>query len=108
MEELRGVQEKWESIGREVFTSAAYSYPTDIRTSYSTSHDCMRKVLRKRLQDPAYTTWRHIIIALRSTGEAQLAESLKAKYIPGELTATTSSQYSLESQHEECILLYCD
>ena len=108
VEELRGVEEKWESIGRQVFTSAAYSYPTDIRTSHSTSHDCMREVLRKRLQDPWATTWGEIIVALRKAGEPQLADNLKAKYIPGELTTTTSSQYSLESQHEECILLYCD
>ena len=108
MEELRGVEEKWESIGREVFTSAYYDYPTDIRTSHSTSHDCMREVLRKWLKDPWATTWRHIIVALRSAGEAHLADNLKAKYIPGELTTTTSSQYSLESQCEECTLLYCD
>ena len=108
MEELRGVEEKWESIGREVFTSAGCDYPTDIRTTHSTSHDCMREVLRRRLQDPYYTSWRHIIFALRSTGESQVADHLKAKYIPGELTTTTSSQYSLESQHEECVLLCCD
>ena len=108
VEELRGVEEKWESIGREVFISALNDYPTDIRTSHSTSHDCMREVLRKRLQDLNYTTWVDIIDALRKAGEPHLADHLKAKYIPGELTTTTSSQYSLESQHEECILLYCD
>ena len=108
VEELRGVEEKWESIGREVFTSALSNYPTDIRTSHSTSHDCMREVLRKRLQDPFSTTWGHITVALRKAGEPNLADNLKAKYIPGELTTTTSSQYSLESKHEECILLYCD
>ena len=108
MDELRGVEEKWESIGRQVFTSALKAYPTDIRTSHSTSHDCMREVLRKRLQDLIPTTWGHINDALRKAGEPQLADNLKAKYIPGEFTTTTSSQYSLESQHEECILLYCD
>ena len=108
MEELRGVEEKWESIGREVFTSALFGYPTDIRTSQSTSHDCMREVLRKQLQNPISTNWGDIIVAVRSAGEPHLADNLKAKYIPGELTTTTSSQYSLESQHEECILLYCD
>ena len=91
MEELRGLEEKWESIGREVFTSALNDYPTDIRSSHSTSHDCMREVLRKRLQDPYPTTWGTIIVGLRSTGEAQVADYLKAKYIPGELTTTTSS-----------------
>ena len=108
VEELRGVEEKWESIGREVFTTALNAYPTDIRTSQSTSHDCMREVLERRLQDPCFITWVHIIVALRKAGEPHLADNLKAKYIPGELTTTTSSQYSLESQHEECILLYCD
>ena len=106
MEELRGVEEKWESIGQEVFRSALNDYPTDIRTSHSTTHDCMREVLRKRLWDPYYTSWGHIIVAVRKAGEPQLADNLKTKYIPGELTTTSSSQYSLESQHEECILLY--
>ena len=93
MEELRGVEEKWESIGRDVFRSALKAYPTYIHTSHSTSHDCMREVLRRRLQDPIFTTWRIIIVALRKAGEAQLADNLKAKYIPGELTTTTSSKY---------------
>ena len=74
--------------------------------TYPDSTYCLREVVRRRLQ--YITTWRDIIVAVRSAGEAQLADNLKAKYIPGELTTTTSSQYSLESQHEECILLYCD
>ena len=101
VEEMSGVNTKWESIGRELGVSR---YLTDIRTSYSTSRDCMREMLRKWLQ--AYggtftTTWGHIIVAVQSAGDPQLADSLKAKYIPGELTTTTSSQYSLESQHGE-------
>ena len=55
-----------------------------------------------------FTTWGKITAALRKAGEPHLADNLKAKYIPSELTTTTSSQYSLESQHEECVLLYCD
>ena len=99
MEELRGVEEKWRLIGRGLgrrVHDITYPNPTD----------CLRKVVRRKLQ--YITTWRDIIVALRKAGEPHLADSLKAKYIPGELTTTTSSQYSLESQHEECILLYCD
>ena len=102
MEELRGVEEKWRVIGRELGVRRV----DDIR--YPDSTDCLREVLRKQLQRYPWSTWGNIIIALRKAGEAQLADNLKAKYIPGELTTTTSSQYSLESQHEECILLYCD
>ena len=97
VEELRGVEEKWRLIGRELGWMV-----DDIRYPFST--DCLREVIRRELP----TTWGHIIVALRSAGEPKLADNLKAKYIPGELTTTTSSQYSLESQHEECILLYCD
>ena len=97
MEELRGVEEKWRGIGRELHVRV-----DDI--TYPDSTDCLREVVRREL--PTY--WKTIIVALRSAGEAQFADNLKAKYIPGELTTTTSSQYSLESQHEECILLYCD
>ena len=101
VEELRGVEEKWRHIGRDLGMRV-----DDITYPHLT--DCLREVVRRRLQRYLITTWGDIIIALRSTGEAQLADNLKAKYIPGELTTTTSSQYSLESQHEECILLYCD
>ena len=106
---MSSVRENWETIGREVFTSypSDLRYLTDIRTSYSTSHECMREMLKKWWQNSFYDhSWRRIIRSLRRAGEPQLADNLKAKYIPGELT--TTSQYSLESQHEECILLYCD
>ena len=99
MEELRGVEEKWRLIGRELVVRV-----DDIR--YPDPTDCLREVVRKELKYT--TTWRRIIDTLRSAGEPHLADNLKAKYLPGELTTTSSSQYSLESQHEECILLYCD
>ena len=83
MEELRGVEEKWRLIGRELdrrVDDITYPDPTD----------CLRKVVRRKLQ--WYTTWRDIIVALRKAGEPHLADSLKEKYIPGELTTLTSSQ----------------
>ena len=100
MEKLRGVEEKWRLIRRELIGRRV----DDIR--YPDPTDGLREVVRRRLQ--RNTTWGHIIVAVRSAGEPHLADNLKAKYIPGELTTTTSSQYSLESQHEECVLLYCD
>ena len=95
VEELRGVEEKWRVIGRELgrrVDDITYPDPTD----------CLREVVRRRLQSIfVTTTWGHIIVALRKANEPQLADNLKAKYIPGELTTTPSSQYSLESQHGE-------
>ena len=102
MEELRGVEEKWRLIGIELIGMRV----EDIM--YRNSTDCLRAVVRRSLQRYTTTTWVNIIVAVRKAGEPQVVDSLKAKYIPGELTTTTSSQYSLESQHEECILLYCD
>ena len=94
MEELRGVEEKWRLIGGALpggrVDNITYPDPTD----------CLREVFKRWLQYIG-TTWGDIIVALRTTGELQLADNLKAKYIPGELTTTTSSQYSLESQHGE-------
>ena len=95
MEELRIVEEKWRLIGRE-FGVRGVDYPDPI--------NCLREVVRRRLQDPYYTSWRHITIALSKAGEPLLADNLKAKYTPGELTTTTSSQYSLESQQRN---VYC-
>ena len=102
MEELRGVEEKWRLIGRELGVTGV-----DV-IRYPDPTDCLREVVRRKLKSIFSTSWGHIIVALRSAGEPHLADNLKAKYIPGELTTTTSSQYSLESQHEECLLLYCD
>ena len=94
MEELRGVEEKWRVIGRALprgrVDDIMYPDPTD----------CLREVFKRWLQYRG-TTWGHIIVAVRKANEPQLADNLKAKYIPGELTTTTSSQYSLESQHGE-------
>ena len=91
MEELRGVEEKWRVIGRE------YPHVRVDDITYPDPTDCLREMVR-RLQ--YIITWGHITVALRKANEPQLADNLKAKYIPGELTATTS-QYSLESQHGE-------
>ena len=102
MEELRGVEEKWRLIGRELIGRRV----DDIM--YPDFTDCLREVFRRRLQPSYVTSWGRIIVALRKVNETNIADNLKAKYYPGELTTTTSSQYSLESQHEECILLYCD
>ena len=96
VEELRGVEEKWRLIGEglgRVVDDITYPDPTD----------CLREVVRRWLQNSLILirSWRRIIDALRTTGEPQLADNLKAKYIPGELTTTSSTQYSLESQHGE-------
>ena len=104
VEELRGVEEKWRLIGRELgvwVDNITYPDPTD----------CLREMVSEwYVQAEIYNEniWQTIIDTLKSAGEPHLADHLKAKYIPGELTTTTSSQYSLKSQHEECILLYCD
>ena len=105
MDELRGVEEKWRLIRRELDIFGVMGVD---KITHHDLTDCLREVVRRRLQRYTPTTWGNIIVALRSAGEPHLADNLKAKYIPGELTTTTSSQYSLESQHEECILLYCD
>ena len=114
MEELRGVEEKWRLIGRELRISQRYL--TEIHTTYFPTENCLRETISRWLQGRydhgsfifRTNTWKDIIAALNRANEPQVADHLKAKYIPGELTTTTSSQYSLESQHEECILLYCD
>lgn len=90
VEEMSSVSTKWESIGQEL--GVYKGYRTHIRNSYSTSHDCMREMLRKWLQDTLRShNWERIILAVRRTGEPQLADNLKAKHIPGELTTTTPS-----------------
>ena len=94
VEELRGVEEKWRVIGGGISV-----WVDDIM--YPDPTDCLREVVRRGLMSGFITTWGDIIVAVRKANEPQLADNLKAKYIPGELTTTTSSQYSLESQHGE-------
>ena len=106
-----GVEVKWEHIGRELrqhkqsYYAGDYDFnnysPGDIRSKCFTAVDCLRETISQWLKWAAPPTWSTLIVALRSTVEPQVADNLKAKYIPGELTTTTSSQYSLESQHGE-------
>ena len=95
MEELRGVEEKWRVIGGVLpggrVDDIMYPDPTD----------CLREVVKRGLQSVWLQNWGDMILVLRKANELQLADNLKAKYIPGELTTTTSSQYSLEFQHGE-------
>ena len=105
MEELRGVEEKWESIGRELsqqtsVVNKVYQYsPDDIRSRCSAAVDCLRETISQWLQCANFPTptWTIIIDVLRKAGEPHLADSLTAKYISGELTTTTSSKYSQHS-----------
>ena len=94
MEELRRVEEKWRVIGRKLGVGM-------YNIMYPDSTDCLREVVRRGLHSVWLQNWGDMIVALRKANEPQLADNLKAKYIPGELTTTTSSQYSLESQHGE-------
>ena len=93
MQELSGVQGKWESIGRTLELSE--DYIKDISTMYGTSHDCLRETLSRWLRidcglyDSIHEltfvpTWTDIVTALRSPsiGESQLADQLEAKYCP--------------------------
>ena len=107
MEISAAVCGKWEIIGQEL--GMQKDYLTEIHTSYTTTHDRLREMLSRWLNCEAGpstvfaypATWKRIIGALRKANEPQVADSLKAKYIPGKLTTTTSSQYSLQSQHGE-------
>ena len=98
IEELRGVEEKWRLIGRELGVTGV----DDI--TYPDPTDCLRVVVREWYDQASrytITSWKTIIDALRKAGEPQVADHLKAKYYPGELTTTTSSQFSLESHDGE-------
>ena len=84
MEELRGVGEKWRLIGEAL---PGHVRMDDIK--YPDPTDCLREVVRRWLRIYG-TTWGHIIVALRKVEQSHLENNLKAKYIPGELTTTTS------------------
>ena len=104
VEELSTVQNKWEHIGKklsgQVVMNLLYS-PDDIRSKFSNAHDCLEEMIRQWLQRSVATTWGHIIDALRSIGDSVLADHLKAKYLPGELTIynITVSRYILLQCH---------
>ena len=81
-QELRPVQHKWWSIGRELLNSFGVDY---IRHQYHDDGDRLREILKEQLQSYP-TTWRNIVDVLRSpdVGESQLADELEAKYCPSE------------------------
>ena len=84
-QELSGVKQKWDEIGRELQWTIHGA--DGIRRQHSDDGDRLRKMLRRQLQTP-YTTWRNIVDALRSpsVAESQLADQLEAKYCPSEFT----------------------
>ena len=91
MEELRGVEEKWRVIGRGLNIIGVSSGVKVDDINYPSTTDCLKEVFMRWLSWHG-TSWRDVIVALRKANESQLADTLKAKYIPGELTTTTSSQ----------------
>ena len=82
-QELTGVKQKWYEIGVDLGLPSTVE---NIRSKYSDSDVCLRKMLKKRLQFT--TTRRNIVDSLRSPGvrESQLADQLEAKYCPSEFS----------------------
>lgn len=100
MEELRGIEEQWRLLGGKLGVAV-----DDI--NYPDSTDCLREVVKRELRSIfTTTTWGRIIIALKKAGQPLVADNLKAKYLPGELTTTPSSQYSLQFQHSRYLYRY--
>ena len=99
-QELSGVNQKWENIGRELDVSTY-----GIRLMHSDPVDRLREVLREQLKKlHNITTWRNIVDILRThrVGESQLADQLNAKYCPSEFTNIIAIMYDI------CTLcLYC-
>ena len=83
-QELTSVREKWQYIGEEL--GVDQDVLADIHADYSDTGDCLREVVRRRVQLCA-TTWKHIVDALRTPriGESHLADNLEAKYCSCEL-----------------------
>ena len=89
------MEENWENLGRGL--GHEENNLSNIRTSYSTSHDHLKDTLSRWLKgelQPGATylgrapTWRNMVDALRSASvrESQLADQLEAKYCPSEFT----------------------
>ena len=76
--ELSAIGEKWLLIGQALRVTVE-----DIK--YSQPADCLREVLKRRLHG-GITTWGRMIAVLRNVEASDLADQLKAKYIPGEST----------------------
>ena len=94
-QELNSVDKHWENLGRGLGHDE--SNLSNIHTSYSTSHDCLKETLRRSLKSELrlnaiflghVTTWRNIVDALRASNVkvSQLADQLEAKYCPSEFT----------------------
>ena len=91
-QELKTMEEHWENLGQALGQDE--SNLSNIRTSYSTSHDRLKETLSRWLKGEFAPylgwapTWRNMVDALRSPDvtESQLADELEAKYCPSEFT----------------------
>lgn len=91
-QELSGVNQKWENIGRELDVGTY-----GIRLMHSDPVDRLREVLREQLKKlHNITTWRNIVDILRThrVGESQLADQLNTKYCPSEFTDIIGISYA--------------
>ena len=104
-QELRPAQDKWESIGDELYYVYRVFSADDIRRQYSDDGDRLREMLRKQMQGPRPTTWRNIVDSLRSPGigESQLADQLEAKYCPSEFINNNILYFG----HRSYYLVHC-
>ena len=84
--ELATITGKCESLGKQLGMRDRQLHV--IRTQYSNPADCLRGLISQWLQYNHLHTWSHLVHALKSpnSGEAQLGDYLKQKYIPGELS----------------------
>ena len=103
VEEMSAISAKWESIGKELGVNEYYL--TVILTTYNTSpHECLREMFRRWLEeDSVYNipSWGNIIGALKKVKESELADHLKAKYIPGKEVLTTKRPIGVESERKK-------
>ena len=86
MNELSTANAKWEKLGEQL--GVPHYHLVAIRTQYSDPTDGMREVIKQwlkqdyqRFGQKGFTTWNHIVLALKSpnVGESQLGDHLKQK-----------------------------
>ena len=86
VEELGALHNKWRALGEALHPSKKDLEA--IGTQHSHTEDCLQAILIKMLPT-AYGRWHHVIDAVRTVGEDDVANRLKVKY--GESATTVIS-----------------
>ena len=81
MEVVRGVEDRWEDLGRKL--GVRYSWRWEIRCLYQSDHQRMEALINHYVRHHPLRSWKGVASALEDTELRRLAKVVTTKYVRG-------------------------